>query len=134
MGALILIIGYIAIGEEISAWSVCVCVVGLIFLIGGSIAAPCCYGFDSEGVTFYYVFLPKERYLWKNIRNIKASKDGHSRSVIIDMVFSYVFEINGKVQGKHRFYMQGLMSRSFKTKRLLCKYWNKKISGMKLKK
>ena len=45
----------------------------LLFLIIPSIFTPYCYLFDSEGVSLCYVFLPVERYLWKNIYSIEVS-------------------------------------------------------------
>ncbi len=137
MGAFVLSLGCVSISEKISAWGICGLVAGLFFLIGGSMAAPCCYCFDEESITFYYLFLPKERYLWKNIRKINALKDGCSRSsisyAIFDIIFSHIFEITGKVEGKQLFYMQGKISRSMKTKRLLEKYWKRNIIGIKSK-
>ena len=134
LGVISLAVGFVVTGEEISAFGIGCIIVGLVFLTGGSIMAPCCYCFDSDGVTCYYVFLPKERYLWKNIRNICVKRDGYSESEILEMIFSYVFEIKGKAEGKQHFYMQGQISRSFRTKRLIEKYWHKGISGLKSKK
>lgn len=127
LGILTLTLGYVAISEEVSLWSIFFCILGLLFVIGGPIKEPLFYSFDTDGITLHYLYVPKEYYLWKNIRKIKKSRDGYSRSAIIDFIFSRVYEINGKVEGKQRFYMNGIIVISFRTKRLLDKYWEKEI-------
>ena len=67
-------------------------VFGAIMIIAPSIIMPFGYTFDEEGVSLCYAFLPKERYLWKNIRAIEATDDarGSSKSAIFDLLFSQV--------------------------------------------
>ena len=84
-------------------------------------------GFDEEGITLYFVLYPKEIYLWKNIRRIKNTKDYSGSKPILGMIFSNVYEISGKVEGKKRFFECGVVSKSLRTKKLLEKYWHKKI-------
>lgn len=127
LGILTLTLGYVAISEEVSLWSIFFFILGLLFVIGGPIKEPLFYSFDTECITLHYLFVPKECYLWKNIRKIKKARDGYSRSAIVDFIFSRVYEINGKVEGKQRFYMNGIIVISFRTKRLLDKYWEKEI-------
>ena len=127
LGILTLTLGYVALSEEVSLWSIFFCILGLLFVIGGPIKEPLFYSFDTDGITLHYLFVPKECYLWKNIRKIKKARDGYSRSAIIDFIFSRVYEINGKVEGKQRFYMNGIIIISFRTKRLLDKYWEIEI-------
>ena len=127
IGAFILFLGCYIIIEKINAWSVGICIVGLLFLVGGMIKEPLCYGFDEEGITLYFVLYPKEIYLWKNIRRIKNTKDYSGSKPILGMIFSNVYEISGKVEGKKRFFECGVVSKSLRTKKLLEKYWHKKI-------
>ncbi len=37
---------------------------GIVFIAVPSVLMPFCYLFDSKGVTFCYILLPNERYLW----------------------------------------------------------------------
>ena len=127
IGAFILSLGCYIIIEKINAWSAGICIVGLLFLVGGMIKEPLCYGFDEEGITLYFVLYPKEIYLWKNIRRIKNKKDYSGSKPILGMIFSNVYEISGKVEGKKRFFECGVVSKSLRTKKLLEKYWHKKI-------
>lgn len=92
-------------------------------------AVPCFYTFDSEGVTIHHVFFPKERYLWENIHRIDSKTDNTSTShLFFDLIFSGVFEIKGKVEGRKRFYMQGQISKSIRAKKLIQKYWDGEIT------
>ena len=127
MGIFILSLGMYLIIDNITILRVGVLLSGVFFLVGGMIKEPFCYGFDEESVTLYFVFLPNEIYLWKNIRRIKNTKSYSARTPILDMIFSNVYEIIGKVEGKQYFYMQGEVSCSLRTKKLFSNYWNKKI-------
>lgn len=126
-GAFVLSLGCYVIIDKVNAGSVGICVVGLLLLVGGMIKEPLCYGFDEEGLTLYFVLYPKEIYLWKNIRKIKNTKDCSGSTPILSMIFSNVYEISGKIEGKKRFFECGAVSKSFRTKKLLEKYWHKKI-------
>ena len=99
-----------------------------LFLIGvPAIIMPWCYHFDSDGVSAKYIFFSEERYLWKNIHSIRVAEaisDG-GRSVL----FFYDFKIDGYVEGKHRRYMDGRISKTRRTKRLIEKYWDGTIEG-----
>jgi len=97
-----------------------------------AIFTPYCYAFDSEGVSLCYVFLPVERYLWKDIHAIEVEdiKLGTaSRVTIFDFFYASVFSIKGTNVGESRFYMNGHIRKSFRTKRLLEKYWDGTITG-----
>ena len=80
-----------------------------------------------------YIFLPVERYLWKNINAIevedKQGYTGSKRSLLLFFLYASVFSIYGKNVGKCRFYMKGYIRRSFRTKCLLEKYWDGTITG-----
>ena len=52
------------------AWGVGMSIVALLLIVLPAIFTPYCYAFDSEGVSLCYIFLPVERYLWKNIHAI----------------------------------------------------------------
>ncbi len=123
-----IIIGYssvlIFMQEDIKIGLVWSAIAALLLLVP-IIAAPCCYIFDSKGVTLCYIFLPNERYLWNNIRSITIESDDHRHIPF----FSNVFRIVGSVEGKQRHYMDGKIRKSFRTKRLLEKYWDGTITG-----
>lgn len=84
------------------------------------VSMPAFYLFDAEGLTLWYLFLPNERYLWKNICAIKVMYPSRG--------FSH-FKIYADPEGKQRFYMQGEVMKSHRAKRLLEKYWDGKIEG-----
>ena len=99
-------------------------------IVVSSVFMPVLYMFDQKGVTICFLFFPNERYLWENIAAIEATDDSSSsQHPILDFLFSGVFEISGAVEGKERFYMQGHIRRSRRTRRLLEKYWDGKITG-----
>lgn len=81
----------------------------------------------------YYVFLPNERYLWRNIRAIEVSDDGtnSSQSPWFDLLFGKVFAISGHVEGELHFYMNGHIRKSWRTKRLLEEYWSEPSNSVK---
>ncbi len=118
--------------ENDTAWSWGFGLVGLILIVLPAIFTPYCYAFDSEGVSLCYVFLPVERYLWKDIHAIEVEdiKLGTaSRVTIFDSFYASVFSIKGTNVGESRFYMNGHIRKSFRTKRLLEKYWDGTITG-----
>ena len=108
-----------------SLWDFEICfpmAIALICLIA-SIFTPYCYAFDSEGISFCYIFLPVERYLWDDIRDIEVTWAGTTKHP------RRVFSIEGINVGRHRFYMSGHISKTFRTKHLLEKYWDGEITG-----
>lgn len=109
----------------------------LFFIAVPLICVPCCFIFDSEGLTFKYLFIRDERYLWKNIYKITATIDSTnstSKSYIFDSIFSRIFEIKGNVEGEKKAYMSGRLTRNRRTKKLLEEYWDGNISGTSSKK
>ncbi len=113
------------------AWAAGLGIAALLFLIVPAIFTPFCYVFDVEGVSLCYVFLPTERYLWKDIHAIEVKYDIsiNTRETIFDFFYASVFSIKGKNVGKLRFYMNGHIRKSFRTKYLLEKYWDGTITG-----
>ncbi len=102
----------------------------LLLIILPIIFTPYCYSFDSEGVSLRYIFLPTERYLWKDISSIEVENITTGRQAIsMYFFYSHVFVINGNNVGEPRFYMQGYIRKSFRTKHLLEKYWDGEITG-----
>ncbi len=98
--------------------------------IAVTVLTPAFYLFDAQGVSLYYLFLPRERYLWKDIRAITVEdKTISSRPDLLDFIYCSVFELDGMPVGKQRFYMKGHIRKSFRTKRLLEKYWDGTITG-----
>lgn len=113
-------------------WGIGVGVVALLLMAITAIFTPYCYAFDSEGVSLCYVFLPAERYLWKDIRAIEVMDDAVgtvTHPTVFEFFYAYVFNIEGEPVGKARFYMGGNIRKSFRTKYLLEKYWDGTITG-----
>ena len=109
-------------------------VAALPFIILPALFTPYCYTFDSEGVSLCYVFFPTERYLWKNIYAIEATdKETTVKVSLIDFFYRYVFSISGTNEGETRFYMDGHIRKSFRTKYLIEKYWDGTIDGLMLR-
>jgi len=116
-------------------WALLFFVVILLLSILPIIFTPYCYAFDSEGVSLRYVFFPVERYLWNDIHAIEVYDKGIGtrRPIFIEPLYAYVFLLHGKNVGERRFYMKGHIRKSFRTKKLLEKYWDGTITGYLLK-
>lgn len=99
------------------------CIMALILIVFPTIFSPYCYAFDREGVSLRYIFLPVERYLWDDIRDIEVTWAGTTKYP------RRVFSIEGINVGRHSFYMSGHISKTFRTKYLLEKYWDGEITG-----
>ena len=100
--------------------------IALTFLAVPMILMPLCYRFDEEGVSFVYLLLPNERYLWTNIDSVTVHMEsGHFGG----MVFDSYFQLHGKVEGKDLFYKEGRIRKSSRTKLLLEQYWHGTIFG-----
>ncbi len=111
-------------------WGLGFAIIALLFIVPASIFTPYCYAFDSEGVSFCYIFLPVERYLWDDIRDIKVTYNlDFSNDDIFDFLFDNVFGIRGTTVGPRKFYMNGHIRKTFRTKYLLEKYWDGEITG-----
>lgn len=118
--------------ENENAWGLGFGIVSLLLIVLPAIFTPYCYAFDSEGVSLCYVFLPVERYLWKDIHAIEVEDISivtASRANIFEFFYASVFAIQGTNVGKCRFYMNGHIRKSFRTKYLLEKYWDGTITG-----
>lgn len=99
----------------------------VLLIAAPTVAMPWCYRFDPEGVSAKYFFFPQERYLWKNIHSIRvvdAISDGGRH-----LLFFYDYQIEGNVEGKLRRYMDGRISKTRRTKRLIKKYWDGTVEG-----
>ncbi len=118
------IFGNVFINSDEKSLGIFFFVAGIFFFAVGVICEPVFYIFDSNQVSFFYAFGAKEVYLWENIRSIQAGyhpKAGPSMS--IPTPSETVFVIDGKVEGKKKWYMQGYIRKSFRTKKLVEKYW-----------
>ena len=114
-----------SVGAAVGFW-----VFALVALSSALVTQPCCYLFDTEGVTICYTFFLNERYLWKNIYRIEVEEDsGSHKSFLLDWLLSYAFHIYGNAEGTRRFYIQGEIRKTLRTKRLLEKYWDGNITG-----
>lgn len=98
-----------------------------LLIVAPVVLMPWCYRFDPEGVSICYLFLSQERYLWKNVRCVcvvqAISDNGRQFLFLRDL------QIQGNVEGKSRFYMDGRISKTRRTKRLIEKYWDGTIEG-----
>ena len=115
-----------------NSWGFGLGITALLIIALSTVFTPYCYAFDDEGVSLCYVFLPVERYLWKDIHSIEVEDTNiitRSRSNIFEFFYAYVFAIKGANAGKRRAYMNGHIRKSFRTKHLLEKYWDGTITG-----
>lgn len=126
-GLILALLGSVAFAESEIGLGVGLLFFALLLIAAPVIGMPWCYRFDPEGVSAKYIFFSQERYLWKNIHSIRVaeaiSDDGRS------LIFFYDFKIDGYVEGKHRRYMDGRISKTRRTKRLIEKYWDGTIEG-----
>lgn len=106
------------------AFGIIMGIISLSCLIGIIVLKPYCYIFDDEGLSICYVFFPVERYLWKNIHSIEVTYEKDSLLLLPE-----VFQINGRIEGKQRFFMDGKVCKTLHTKKLLEKYWDGTITG-----
>lgn len=130
VGVLLALFSAEAFSERDFTWAVGFAVAAILFILIPALFTPYCYAFDKNGVSLRYVFFPEERYLWNNVRSIEVDIIFTSgRTHFFDLFYAWVFKLEGKNEGKHRFYMQGHIRKSFRTKRLLEKYWDGTITG-----
>lgn len=97
------------------------------------IFTPCCYIFDNEGVSFCYILIPDERFLWKDVYAIEVEDINppysHMHSIVLDFFYASVFCLKGSDSIKRRFFENVHIRKSFRTKKLLEKYWDGTITG-----
>ena len=103
------------IGAGIGSGAVALGVIIIVLLL-----MPWGYRFDQKGITICYLFLPSERYLWWNIRSIEVFYERRGPAT---------FRLEGRLEGKERFYMDGKIHKNRRTKRLLETYWDGTITG-----
>ena len=116
--------------DNLIGWGFGFSIVALLLIVLSAIFTPYCYAFDNEGVSLCYLFLPVERYLWKDIYAIEVEDTSLSPRVsFFEFFYANVFSIKGSNVGKIRFYMNGHIRKSFRTKHLLEKYWDGTITG-----
>lgn len=133
LGLLLAWVSYSFFTDGEVAWGIGNGIAALLLIVLSAIFTPCCYIFDNEGISLCYLFLPVERYLWKDIYAIevedKWARSGGTRSLLMFFLYASVFSIYGENVGKCRFYMNGHIRKSFRTKYLLNKYWDGTITG-----
>lgn len=121
-------IGFLGDGDR--SFGIGLGIVSLLLIVLPAIFTPYCYSFDSEGISLCYLLFSVERYLWKDIHAIEVKDTStSSRSVLFELFFAYDFCIKGTSVGKRRFFMEGHVRKSFRTKRLFEKYWDGTITG-----
>ena len=103
------------VGTGIGSGAVALGVIIIVLLL-----MPWGYRFDQKGITICYLFLPSERYLWRNIRSIEVFYERRGPAT---------FRLEGRLEGKERFYMDGKIHKNRRTKRLLETYWDGTITG-----
>lgn len=103
------------IGAGIGSGVVALGVIVIVLLL-----MPWGYRFDPKGITICYLLLPSERYLWRNIRSIEVFYERRGPAT---------FRLEGRLEGKERFYMDGKIHKNRRTKRLLETYWDGTITG-----
>ena len=106
--------------------------IGVLILVLNAVFYPCIYLFDEEGVSICYAFFSNERYLWENVRAVEVQNQrlGGNRASGLDLLYGFVFVLQCEGKGKKRFYTQGGVRVSLRTKRLFEKYWGGKIKGV----
>lgn len=104
-----------AIGAGIGSAVVALGVIVIVLLL-----MPWGYRFDQKGITICYLLLPSERYLWRNIRSIEVFYERRGPAT---------FKLEGRLEGKSRFYMDGKICKNRRTKHLLETYWDGTITG-----
>ena len=107
--------------------------VSLLFIIIPAVFTPVFYAFDKEGVSLCYLFFPAERYLWKDISSVEVTDSADDiddgKLYVFTMFFNRVFHLEGKPVGNIKPFMKGNIRKSFRTKRLIEKYWDGQITG-----
>jgi hypothetical protein len=113
-------------------WGLGFAAVALLLILLPAFFTPYCYIFDSEGISLCYLFFPVERYLWNNISAITVediSIGSAGNYTLFELFYASVFSFKGRNEGPYRFYMHGHIRKTFRTKRLLEKYWDGTITG-----
>ena len=114
-------------------WGVILAVAACLLIFLPMIFTPCCYIFDSEGVSFCYILIPNERFLWNDIYAIEVEDISppysHMHSITLDFFYASVFCLKGSDSIKRRFFENVHIRKSFRTKKLLEKYWDGPITG-----
>ena len=94
--------------------------------VAGLVLMPVGYQFDEKGVTLGYLFLPNERYLWENIHAVAVENWGSNSNPTLLL---WIYRLYGICEGRERFYMRGEIAKTFRTKRLITRYWDGTIEG-----
>ena len=77
--------------DNLIGWGFGFSIVALLLIVLSAIFTPYCYAFDNEGVSLCYLFLPVERYLWKDIYAIEVEDTSLSPKVSIFDFFMPMF-------------------------------------------
>lgn len=114
-------------------WGVICAILASLLLVLPMIFTPCCYIFDSEGVSFCYILIPNERFLWKDVYAVEVEDINppysHTYSITLDFFYASVFCLKCSDSIKRRFFENVHIRKSFRTKKLLRKYWDGTITG-----
>lgn len=122
-----LILGFLAYGafaEREIGLGIGFAVFALLILCVIPLLMPYQYRFDEAGVTICYLLLSNERYLWNNIYHISVTTLDSKGSLFLKF-----YKIEGQVEGKKERYHEGTICKTFRSKRLIEKYWDGTIEG-----
>ena len=131
LGFILVLASYDLLKASEFAWGLGIGLAALLLIVLPAIFTPYCYSFDDEGISLCYLFLPVERYLWKDVYAIEVEDigEGGKKSLLVFFLYESVFSIHGNTAGECRFYMKGHIRKTFRTKYLLNKYWDGTITG-----
>ncbi len=99
-----------------------------LFPLAFMLLCPCFYVLTEKGIKIYYfLFLSNEYCAWENVDAVTPCYHT-ARTTALSFLF-YTFFIDGKFEGKKRFYKEGKIIRTRRARRLIEKYTGKKIEG-----
>lgn len=127
LGLILALMSYYSFAEQAVGVGIGVAVIALLFLCIGPVLMPYQYRFDEEGVTICYLFISNDRYLWKNIYHISVETLG-TKTSILDLFLKF-YKIEGQSECKTSTLHEGTICKTFRSKRLIEKYWDGTIEG-----
>ena len=126
--AILLITGAIIFFAEASVFLGIVLLLAALLFLFGSLTNPLLYVFSRAGITLFYLILPNERYLWKDIESVDAGfvfEQGRN----FQLLSLPVYEISGTPDSNLYFYMNGYVCKTHRSKRLIETYWGHEVNG-----
>ncbi len=120
LGLLCFLFIYMTYAFEIAEayFTVFLAILGLALTVLPGIFMPCKFVFSSEGVTFKYLFLKNEKYLWENVSEIH---------VFYGRIIHNYYEIREKCTAGRKHLNPPYIPKSGKTKKLIEEYYKGNI-------